>query len=331
MHSQLSISPGLQIAAAGAIAAAVIAAIDSSAAKHHWRSASLAGELLFERIRAYLALTKPVVVLLLLVTTYGGMVVGGETWPEAGLVAWVLTAGAMAAGGSSAINQYIDREIDSKMQRTQRRPIPSGRILPGRALIFGFSLCIASIFISWTFVSGLVALLILAGILYYVVIYSLLLKNFTVQNIVIGGGAGAIPPLVGWAATTGSLNMQAFLLFALIFLWTPPHFWALALVRTRDYARAGVPMLPVVHGAQDTRRKIFIYSVQLVALSLLFPILGLGGALYWVFAVILGLWLLTSAWKVFRGVGNRTAWLMYRHSSVYLGLLFFVLMIDARM
>jgi protoheme IX farnesyltransferase len=177
-------------------------------------------------------------------------------------------------------------------------------------------------------VNILAALLSLAGIIYYVLLYSMILKKTTVQNIVIGGGAGAIPPLVGWAAATGSLNFPSLLLFALVFMWTPPHFWALALVRASDYARAGVPMLPVVRGESETRKQIFIYTVELVALTLALPVLGLGGMIYLALAGVLGLWLLGAAYRVWKGEGNKVAWKMYRYSSMYLAFLFFALMID---
>lgn len=277
----------------------------------------------------FLALTKPVVVALLLVTAFAGMVVAGQAWPPARLVFWTLLGGAMAAGGSGAINQYIDRFDDEKMQRTARRPIPAGRLTAGEGLAFGVALALGSFYVMAAFVNFLAALLALAGIVYYVVLYSLMLKKATVQNIVIGGGAGAIPPLVGWAAVTGSLNVPALFLFAVIFLWTPPHFWALALVRRRDYARAGVPMLPVVRGERAARGQIFLYTVELVILTLLLPLFGLGGAIYLVSAAFLGGALLFSAWKVWRGEGNRVAWKMYRHSSLYLAFLFLALVVDA--
>ena len=193
-----------------------------------------------QRTRDFLTLTKPIVVLLLLVTTYAGMVVGGKAWPSISLTFWTLLGGFMAAGGSSAINQYIDRELDKNMQRTSKRPLAAGRMTPAEGLAFGLALSVLSFYIYAGFVNLLAAFLSLAGIFYYVVLYSILLKKATVQNIVIGGGAGAIPPLVGWAAATGSLNIPALFLFAIIFMWTPPHFWALAIVRKKDYARAGV-------------------------------------------------------------------------------------------
>lgn len=281
----------------------------------------LAGDLLM--------LTKPVVVALLLVTTYAGMIIALESWPSFWVAVWTLLGGFMAAGGSGAINQYIDRHDDMKMQRTQKRPIPSGRLTPGEGLAFGVGIALASFYLLVAMVNLLAALLSLAGIIYYVLIYSIFLKKTTVQNIVIGGGAGAIPPLVGWAAATGSLNIPSLFLFAVIFMWTPPHFWALALVRARDYARAGVPMLPVIRGEQETRWQIFLYTLELVGLTLLLPLFGLGGGVYMVGAVLLGAWLISSAWRVWKQGGNKLAWKMYRYSSMYLAFLFVVLVVDA--
>ncbi len=280
-------------------------------------------------IEDFLALTKPIVVALLLVTTFAGMVVGGEAWPPLRLVFWTLLGGFMAAGGSGAINQYIDRFDDVKMQRTSKRPIPSGRLTPGEGLAFGVAMALGSFYLMVVKVNFLAALLTLAGTLYYVLLYSIILKKTTVQNIVIGGGAGAIPPLVGWASVTGHLNVPSLFLFAVVFMWTPPHFWALALVRRNDYARAGVPMLPVIRGEKETRWQIFLYTVELVGLTLLLPLFGLGGGIYLVAAVVLGGGLLYSAWKVWKGSGNKVAWKMYRHSSMYLAFLFVALMVDA--
>jgi len=280
-------------------------------------------------LKDFLLLTKPVVVALLLVTTYAGMVIGARQWPPFWTAFWTLLGGFMAAGGSGAINQYIDRFDDLKMQRTQKRPIPAGRLEPGEGLAFGVGLALASFYLVAALVNFLAALLTLAGIIYYVLIYSLLLKKTTVQNIVIGGGAGAIPPLVGWAAATGGLNIPSLFLFGVVFMWTPPHFWALALVRRRDYARAGVPMLPVVRGERETQRQIFIYTLELVGLTLFLPLIGLGGSVYLVGAVALGGWLILAAWKVWKQGGNKLAWKMYRYSSMYLAFLFIVLMVDA--
>lgn len=275
-----------------------------------------------------LMLTKPIVVALLLVTTFAGMVIGSKAWPGASLTVWTLVGGFLAAGGSGAINQYIDRYDDLKMQRTQKRPIPAGRLTAAEGLAFGVGATLASFFIMVAFVNFLAALLTLAGIVYYVLLYSIFLKKTTVQNIVIGGGAGAIPPLVGWAAATGSLNIPALFLFAVVFMWTPPHFWALALVRRKDYARAGVPMLPVVRGEKETRWQIFIYTIELVVLTLILPVFGLGGSVYLIGASLLGLWLLFAAWKVWKHGGNKVAWKMYRYSSMYLAFWFVVLMVD---
>jgi protoheme IX farnesyltransferase len=278
--------------------------------------------------RDLLLLTKPVVVLLLLVTTYAGMVIGARALPPFWLTFWTMLGGFMAAGGSSAINQYIDRFDDGKMQRTQKRPIPAGRLTPGEGLAFGVVLALLAFYVLAAFVNMLAALLSLAGTIYYVLLYSIFLKKTTVQNIVIGGGAGSIPPLVGWAAATGGLNVPSLFLFAIVFMWTPPHFWALALVRRKDYARAGVPMLPVIRGEKETGWQIFIYTLELVALTLLLPLFGLGGALYLVGAALLGAWLIFSAWKVWKLGGNKTAWKMYRYSSMYLFFLFVALMVD---
>jgi protoheme IX farnesyltransferase len=279
-------------------------------------------------LKDFFWLTKPIVVALLLVTTFTGMVIGIQTWPSFSLVFWTLLGGAMAAGGSGAINQYIDRYDDIRMQRTQKRPIPSGRLTPGEGLAWGIALCIGSFFLLVAFVNLLAALLSLAGMIYYVLLYSILLKKVSVQNIVIGGGAGAIPPLVGWAAAAGSLNIPSLFLFALIFMWTPPHFWALAIVRKNDYARAGVPMLPVVRGEVEARKQILIYTIELVVLTLILPLFGLGQSIYFISAVILGLWLLAAALKLWRVEGNKVAWKMYRYSSMYLAFLFVALMID---
>lgn len=280
-------------------------------------------------LKDLLLLTKPIIVLLLLVTTYAGMVIGAKALPSLELTFWTLLGGFMAAGGSGAMNQYIDRFDDSKMQRTQKRPLPAGRLTPGEGLAFGVGIALASFYLLVAFVNLLAALLSLAGIIYYVLLYSIFLKKTTVQNIVIGGGAGAIPPLVGWAAATGSLNIPSLFLFAIVFMWTPPHFWSLALVRRKDYARAGVPMLPVVRGEKETSRQILLYTIELVGLTLLLPLFGLGGSIYLVGAAGLGGWLLLAAWKVWKEGGNKLAWKMYRQSSMYLAFIFMVLMVDA--
>lgn len=280
------------------------------------------------RLKAFLMLNKPIIVVLLLVTTFAGMVVGGKQMPTFWLAFWTLLGGALAAGGASALNQVIDRVIDGNMQRTANRPLPSGALTPAEGLAYGVGACLAAFFILAGFVNLLAAVLSLAGMIYYVLLYSVWLKHATVQNIVIGGGAGAIPPLVGWAAATGVLNIPSLFLFAIVFMWTPPHFWALAIVRKNDYARAGVPMLPVVKGEQYARIQIFIYTLELVALTLLMPLFKMTGSLFLVSAVVLGLWLIYAAWNVLRKPGNKVAWTMYRYSSMYLAFIFLALVLD---
>ena len=282
-----------------------------------------------QRARDFLALSKPLIVGLLLITTYGGLVIGLKAWPSFSLTLWTLVGGALAAGGSSALNQYIDRELDRHMQRTAMRPLADGRLTDAEGLAFGLGLSLVSYYILACFVNGLAALLSLAGIVYYVVLYSLWLKKATVQNIVIGGGAGAIPPMVGYAAATGGLDWTALILFAIIFMWTPPHFWALAIVRMKDYERAGVPMLPVVRGELETRRQILIYTIELVIVTLLLPILKLAGSVYLVSSLVLGGALIYAAWAVWKQGGNKVAWRMYKWSSSYLVFIFLAIVIDS--
>jgi len=282
-----------------------------------------------QRAKDFFALSKPLIVGLLLITTYGGLVIGAKEWPSFSLTLWTLIGGALAAGGSSALNQYIDRELDKHMQRTAKRPLADRRLADAEGLSFGLGLSLVSYYILACFVNGLAALLSLAGIIYYVILYSLWLKKATVQNIVIGGGAGAIPPMVGYAAATGHLDWTAWILFAIIFMWTPPHFWALAIVRMKDYEKAGVPMLPVVRGELETRKQIFIYTVELVLVTLLLPILNLAGNIYLVSSLVFGGALLYAAWAVWKQGGNKVAWRMYRWSSTYLVFIFLAIMIDA--
>jgi protoheme IX farnesyltransferase len=282
-----------------------------------------------QRAKDLFALMKPLIVGLLLITTYGGLVIGMQEIPSFSLTGWTLLGGALAAGGSSALNQYIDRELDKNMQRTAKRPLADGRLTSAEGLAFGLGMSLASYYLLACFVNDLAALLSLAGIVYYVVVYSLWLKKATVQNIVIGGGAGAIPPMVGYAAATGQLDWTAWILFAIIFMWTPPHFWALAIVRMKDYEHAGVPMLPVVRGEMETRKQIFIYTIELVLVTLLLPILDLAGTVYLISALVLGGALLYAAWAVWRSGGNKLAWRMYKWSSTYLVFIFLAIMIDA--
>lgn len=282
-----------------------------------------------QRIKDFIALSKPLIVGLLLITTYGGLVIGGKAWPSFSLTLWTLLGGALAAGGSSALNQYIDRELDKNMQRTAKRPLADGRLTDAEGLAFGLGLSLISYYVLACFVNGLAALLSLAGIIYYVILYSLWLKKATVQNIVIGGGAGAIPPMVGYAAATGQLGWTAWILFAIIFMWTPPHFWALAIVRMKDYERAGVPMMPVVRGELETRRQILVYTIELVIVTLLLPVLNLAGNIYLISSLVLGAALIYAAWAVWKQGGNKVAWRMYKWSSSYLVFIFVAIVLDS--
>ena len=284
-----------------------------------------------QRLKDFLALNKPVVVLLLLATTLGGMVIGAKGFPSWDILLVTLVSGALAAGGSGAINQYIDRNLDGLMTRTSKRPIPAGRLTPAEGLAFGVTALLIAFYLLAGFVNILAALLTLAGMIYYVVIYSILLKKRSAQNIVIGGGAGAIPPMVGWAAATGRLDLMAFFLFIIIFLWTPPHFWALALTRKNEYAAAGVPMMPVARGEGHTKKLILQYSIVLVVASLLVSLFGLAGWIYLVGAILLSVYLLYLALDVVRNGRNRVYYRMYRHSSYYLFFLFLVMAVDAVM
>ena len=308
------------------IALAILAAVSLGG---HVPTARPISDLASRRWTDFLALSKPWIVGLLLVTTFGGLVAGGREWPSLGLTIWTMVGGALAAAGSSALNQYVDRELDKNMQRTARRPLPAGRLTPAEGLSYGLALCLVSYYLLAGMVNLTAALLSLAGIIYYVVVYSILLKRATVQNIVIGGGAGAIPPMVGWAAAAGHLSIGAWILFFIIFMWTPPHFWALAIVRMSDYKKAGVPMLPVVRGERAARGQILIYTVLLVATTLALPLVGAAGVLYAISAAVLGLLLLAAAWRVWTIPGNKVAWTMYRVSSMYLMFIFAALVADS--
>src|SRR6266576_2735213 len=241
-----------------------------------------------QALRDYLALTKPRIIALLLVTTVATMFVADPSGPALGTILWTMLGGYLAAGGAGAINHYLERDRDRRMARTCARPLVAGRIEPRHGLGFGVALgALATLQLAIT-VNLLAAALALSGLLGYVCVYTLWLKPLTPQNIVIGGAAGAVPPLVGWAAATGGLTWEALYPFAIIFLWTPPHFWALALLISDDYARAGIPMLPVARGEAATRRQILAYSVVLVAFTVLPFLTGLFGALYLVAALLLG-------------------------------------------
>jgi protoheme IX farnesyltransferase len=276
----------------------------------------------------YLSLTKPRVITLLIFTTFAAMFITPAGLPSLSLLFWTMLGGWLMPAGAQAINCYFDRDIDVKMGRTNRRPLPSGRIPAWHALALGLGLGAMAFAILAIFVNGLTAWVALAGYVYYAVIYTVVLKRHTVHNIVIGGGAGAIPPLVGWAAVTGSLTWPSLLLFAIIFCWTPPHFWALALIRRRDYANAGVPMLPVVAGDEETKRQILIYSLIMVGISLLLTPFHLLGMVYLVLSVLLGLVFVGYVVRMMRQDTTATRWAVYRFSLLYLFLLFVGMMVD---
>lgn len=276
----------------------------------------------------YVAMTKPKVMSLLLVTTLGAMLIAGEGFPSLGLVCWTLLGGILAAGGAGAINHYLDRDIDTKMGRTKGRPVATGRVKPWQALTFGIALGALS-FIQLTLTVNLLsAALALGGYLFYVVIYTIWLKRSTRHNIVIGGAAGAFPPLVGWAAVNGDLAVGALILFAIVFVWTPPHFWALALLIRGDYERANIPMLPVVSGVAETRKQIMIYSIVMVATTFLLYLTRTSGPVYLALAALLGGIFLYDAFTLLREQTQRAARRLYLYSLLYLALLFLAMVID---
>ena len=279
-------------------------------------------------LSAYINLMKPHVTVLLLGTTLAAMVVAAGGFPGWGLALATLIGGAMAAGSANAINCYWDRDIDQIMARTQKRTLPSRRIPDLHALVFGLTLGVGSFLILYRFVNLLSAILALSAILFYVVIYTMWLKRTTPQNIVIGGAAGSVPVLVGWAAVTGGVGLAAVWMFLIIFLWTPPHFWALSLILKKDYERAHVPMLPVVLGDEETQRQIVLYTLLLLAASLVLFATGAMGYLYLVTAAALGVGLLVFAVRLAYGKSLRAARTMFWFSNYYLALLFAAMVID---
>ena len=279
-------------------------------------------------VRDYVSLTKPRIISLLLLTTVATMIVALGSFPPIETVLWTMLGGYLAAGGAGAINHYLDRERDARMVRTQARPIAAGRIEPLHGLAFGIALgVLATIQLTLT-VNALSAELALAGLLGYVVVYTVWLKPLTPQNIVIGGAAGAVPPLVGWAAATGSLAPEALYPFGIVFLWTPPHFWALSLLIKDDYARTGVPMLPVIRGEAATRRQIVLYALILVAFTFLPVATGFLGAIYAAAAAVLGLGFIALAVRLLRSPSRPAALRLYLSSLAYLALLFCAMALD---
>jgi protoheme IX farnesyltransferase len=281
-----------------------------------------------DRITAYVALTKPRIIELLLVTTLPAMVLAARGIPPLDLVFWTLLGGTLAAGAANAINCYLDRDIDELMARTRRRPLPAHAVDPESALVFGLLLGVVAFGLMAFFTNLVAAFLTLVAMAFYVVIYTMLLKRTTPHNIVLGGAAGALPPVIGWAAVSGDITLPALLLFAIVFYWTPPHFWALSLRLRRDYAAAGVPMLPVVRGVPETTRQIALYTVLMVALTLVFFAAAQMGLVFLAGAVLLGGLFLVQALAMWRDGTDRGAVRLYRYSITYLSGLFGLMALD---
>jgi protoheme IX farnesyltransferase len=279
-----------------------------------------------ELVGAYVALTKPRIIELLLITTVPAMVLAARGWPGTWLVLATLIGGTLSAGGANTLNNYIDRDIDQEMKRTSRRPLPRHRVEPRSALRFGVVLGVAGFAVLWITTNLLAASISTAALLFYVFVYSLTLKRTTAQNIVIGGAAGAAPVLVGWAAVTNTVGLSAWILFAIVFYWTPPHFWALALRYRDDYAAVEVPMLPVIVGPKKTAQQIIVYSVLLVFVTFwLVPVANLG----WIYtgsAAVLGAWMLFDSVRLLNKPD--TAMNLFRTSTIYLSLLFAAIWVD---
>jgi protoheme IX farnesyltransferase len=277
----------------------------------------------------YLELTKPKVQSLLLLTTITAMEIAGD--PSVAKIGLTCLGGYLSAGGAGAVNHFYDRDIDAQMARTATRPIPAGRVSPRAALLYGLTLAALSFVLLSLTVNVLAAVLALGGFLGYVGVYTIWLKRRTPQNIVIGGAAGAMPPLVGWAATRGSLSWTAVYLFAIVFYWTPPHFWALSLLMKDEYAKVGVPMMPVVRGERETRRQIVLYALLLYAVTQLPFCAGEFGGIYLVASVALGCAFIAGAVSLYRRADRRTALRLYLFSLLYLALLFGAMVADAKL
>src|SRR3954469_1581428 len=281
-----------------------------------------------DRVGAYVALTKPRIIELLLVTTLPAMVLAARGIPSLWLVFWTLVGGTMAAGAANAINCYFDRDIDELMTRTRRRPLPAHTVPPENAFVFGLVLGVVAFDLMAFFVNLVAAFLTLVAMAFYVVVYTLILKRSTPQNIVLGGAAGALPPVIGWAAVTGDITLPALLLFAVVFYWTPPHFWALSMRLRRDYAAAGVPMLPVVAGVAETNRQIVLYTLLMVALTLAFFAVAHMGLVFLAGAVLLGGMFLFQAVAMWREGSDVGAVKLYKYSITYLAALFGLIVLD---
>ncbi len=280
------------------------------------------------RLGAYVALTKPRIIELLLITTLPTMIVAQRGLPPVWLMAATLLGGALAAGGANAINMYIDRDIDKLMHRTSKRPLVTGAVTPRNALVFAIALEVLAFVELWAWVNLLSAVLAVSATLFYVFVYTLWLKRTSSQNIVIGGAAGAVPVLVGWAAVTDSLSWTPVVMFAIIFVWTPPHFWALAVKYKEDYQAADVPMLPAVATFKRTAREILLYSVILVAVSLLLAAVGHLGVIYIVSASVLGVVFVAMATRLWVRATPKAAMQLFSYSITYLTLLFVLMAVD---
>jgi protoheme IX farnesyltransferase len=282
-----------------------------------------------EKASTYFKLTKPWVMILLLLTTLTAMIIAAEGIPSLQLMLYTMLGGILSAGGASVLNSYIDSDIDQVMSRTSRRATVTGVVTPQETLVLGLVLSVLSFLVFALFVNTLSAILSTLGIIYYVFFYTLYLKRTTIHNIIIGGAAGAIPPLVGWTAVTGSLNLGALYLFAIIFFWTPPHTWALAMMVKKDYSRAGVPMLPVVAGEKETSYQIWLYSLLLIPLTLLPFSFNMVSWVYLLLAVVLGIRFLSLAWKLWQDHSNKSlSRKLYKYSQSYLALLFLLMAVD---
>ncbi|MGE3960805.1 MAG: heme o synthase [Dehalococcoidia bacterium] len=280
-------------------------------------------------LRDYFILTKPSIILLLLITTVPAMVLAAEGWPGWWPVVATLIGGVLSAGGAGAVNMYIDRDIDGIMARTRKRPIPSGRVPAGHALVYGLTLGLASGPWLWVTVNFASAALAILAFLFYVGPYSLYLKRRTVHNTVIGGVAGALPPLIGWAAVTNSVTIEGLLLFAIVFFWQPPHFWALAIRLEPDYRSAGIPMMPVVLGLRETRRQTVLYAVATVMVTLIFGTVAALGAIYFATAAATGAGFIAASVVMYRGQGLEGTAPMFRYSTLYLAALFLAMVADS--
>ena len=282
-------------------------------------------------ISSYIALTKPKIIVLLLITALGGLFLASDGFPDPMIAAAVLVGGSLAAGGANSLNHFWDRDIDAKMKRTTNRPVASGSVAPANALVFGTVLNLIAFGLLYYYANLLSALLTLSATLFYLFVYTMLLKRITPQNIVIGGAAGSIPPAVGWAAVTGNvLDPAPLFLFLIVFFWTPPHFWALSLILKDDYANAGVPMLPVVSGVPATKTQIFIYTWILLALlvAAVFFVEELG-IIFGISAIVLSAGFIGATWLLKRKDSIELAMPIYLYSMAFLALLFVVMVVES--